>query len=109
MKIMYFVIALLLGALVWMYFSKESGRDQEKKKLLLKHQHAMDSSHNVAEAWRKLALKYGDQYRAEATKAMQKEQQFNYLREENAALKRRPVIRYTDSGLDSLFRTRYTR
>lgn len=93
----------------WMYTDRESGHYREILKLKKQHYYAMDSLSKRAEMWRKLALQYGDEYRKTATKAMQLEQRFNYLREENNILKRRAAIRYSNSQLDSLLAARYDR
>lgn len=92
-----------------MYFDRKSGHDQEVERLLIENQRLrieMDSSKAKAEEWRKVALEYGNQFRNEATRAQKAEERFNYLREENAILKRR-VIRYSDKQLDSVFTSRY--
>ena len=107
MKSTYLIIAILLGGLAYLYFTKDSGHDQERKRLIEKHEHAMDSSHNVSEKWRMLAKEYGDQFRKEATRAMKAEQNMNYLREQNEILKKRPVIRYAVPQLDSALSARY--
>lgn len=102
----YILCVLLTAGLVFMYFDKDSGHDQELKTLIEKHQSAMDSSAKVAEHWRLKALEYGNQFRKEATKALQSEQRLSYAMEENRILKRK-VIRYDHKQLDSLFTARY--
>lgn len=94
---------LILAGCVWIYFDKESGHKQEINRLIEKHKNAMDSSHNVTEQWRLRALEYGNQFRKEATRAMKAEQGFNYLREQNEILRKRPAIRYNEPQLDSIF------
>ena len=66
----------------------------------------MNNEHARAEEWRQRAFEYGNAFRKEATRATKAENNFNYLREENAILKRK-VIRYSNAGLDSAFSARY--
>lgn len=96
-------LVIIVAGLVWLYFSKASGHDQAMKRLIEKHQDAMDSSALEAERWRRIAKEYGDEYRNAASKALKSEQRLSYLREENERLKRKPVIRYNEPQLDSIF------
>ena len=105
----YIIIGILVIALVFVYFHKPSGHDQQMQRLMIENQRlrlGMDSAKARAEEFRKAALEYGNQFRAEATRAQKAEERFNYLREENNILRRR-VIRYSDKSLDSLFQSKY--
>lgn len=111
-KLPYIFLFLLLSLGVYVYFTKKSGHDQEVERLLIENQRLRieaDSSKAKAERWRLTALQYGNQFRSEATRAQKAEA--NYLNEKaiNEILKKRPVVRYTDTSLDSLFLARYGR
>jgi len=101
------LLALVIGLCVFMYFDKESGHERELKKLIETHTFKMDSANRKAESWRLLALEYGNQFRREAMRANKAEERYNYLREQNEIDKKKPVIRYSDIALDSMFRARY--
>lgn len=112
MKYFSVIVFFLLVGLVVLYFSKESGHSREVNRLTKERDSAiqrMNNEHARAEEWRQRAFDYGNQFRKEATRALKAENRFNYLREENEKLKIRPVIRYTDNNLDSLFRARYSK
>ncbi len=98
---------VVLAALVWVFFNRESGHDREMKKLIQSHADKMDSSNLVAESWRLKALEYGNQQRKDATRAMKAEERLNYALEENRILKNRRVIRYSEPQLDSAMSARY--
>lgn len=102
-------LLLLVGFLVWLYFSKESGYTRERKRLIQERDSAiqrMNNEHARAEEWRQLAFDYGNQFRKEATRAQKAETNYNNARELNEILKRK-VIRYSNAGLDSAFSARY--
>lgn len=106
MKYATIILILVLGGLVVLYFSKESGHSREMNKLIHERDSAiqrMNNEHARAEEWRQRAFEYGNEYRAAATKALKSEQRLSYLREENERLKRKPVIRYNEPQLDSVF------
>lgn len=99
------IVFLVIGCgfLVWLYFSKRSGTDQEITRLNNK----IDSLSNASEQWRMKAAEYFQAYSTSETNGRKMEQRFNYIREENEKLKRRPVLRYSNAQLDSALSARY--
>jgi hypothetical protein len=97
----------LAGVLFYLFFAVPSAHEKEMLKLIHDHTLKMDSAYNKAEEWRLLSLEYGNQFRKEAMRANKAEERYNYLREENEILKKRPVVRYAEPQLDSIFKIRY--
>lgn len=98
---------LLVCFIIWLFVRQEKNHEKELESLRKQHLREMNNEHARAEEWRQRALEYGNAFRKEATRALKAENRFNYLREENEKLKRRPVIRYNDSQLDSALSARY--
>lgn len=108
-KIITVILLLSLFLVAWLFVKHEESHESELEALRKQHLIEINKEHAKAEEWRQRALEYGNAFRAEATRALKAENRFNYLREENEKLKIRPVIRYTDNNLDSLFRARYSK
>lgn len=108
----YILLLILAAGLLYMWMDADSGHEREVLKLKKELYYTRDSMNlfrDKAEEWRKTALDYGNQQRKDATKAMQFEQMFLNEKAINEILKKRPVVRYSDSSLDSLFLARYSR
>jgi len=98
-KLSTLLILVILGFLLLIFFNKPSGTDQ----LLERQKFKADSASKEAEKWRQKAAEYFQAYSTSETNAKKLELRFNYMREENEKLKRRPVVRYSNQQLDSVF------
>lgn len=98
---------VVIGFLCWMLHDKNVRHKKELESLRKQHLREMNNEKARAEEWRQRALEYGNAFRSEATRATKAENNLSYMREENEKLKRRPVIRYNDSQLDSALSARY--
>ena len=101
--LVFFIVGVLLTYLLITLLEKPEKPDPEIQRQKLK----ADSASVEAEKWRLKAAEYFQAYSTSKTEGLKMEQRFNYIREENEKLKRRPVLRYSNTQLDSALSARY--